>query len=100
MLIPRIDLAPDENQYAFDWIRRQYPIRVAFCMTINKSQGAQNRMRRGRGRSRPRVGYPPTPRICATPQHAPETSGDDNWAAATSTIQCSREICVHHSDSG
>ena len=39
VLIPRIDLAPDESMYAFSWVRRQFPVRVAFAMTINKSQG-------------------------------------------------------------
>jgi hypothetical protein len=39
--IPRISLIPSNNngQYAFRLRRRQFPIRLAFAMTINKSQG-------------------------------------------------------------
>ena len=37
--IPRIQLRPQEKEYAFEWSRRQFPVRVAFAMTINKSQG-------------------------------------------------------------
>ena len=37
--IPRITLRPRERQYPFEWSRRQFPIRAAFCITINKSQG-------------------------------------------------------------
>ena len=39
VLIPRIDLSPDDTMYAFKWTRRQFPVRVAYAMTINKSQG-------------------------------------------------------------
>ena len=39
MLIPRITLKPKDREYPFDWCRRQFPVRVAFAMTINKSQG-------------------------------------------------------------
>ena len=38
-LIPRITLRPKDCQYPFEWSRRQFPVRVAFAMTINKSQG-------------------------------------------------------------
>ena len=39
VLIPRISLRPKEREFPFDWTRRQFPVRVAFAMTINKSQG-------------------------------------------------------------
>ena len=39
VLIPRITLKPKEKEYPFDWCRRQFPVRVAFAMTVNKSQG-------------------------------------------------------------
>jgi ATP-dependent DNA helicase PIF1 len=37
--IPRILLKPKEGEYPFDWERCQFPVNVAFAMTINKSQG-------------------------------------------------------------
>ena len=37
--IPRIVLKPKTNKFPFDWSRRQFPLRVAFACTINKSQG-------------------------------------------------------------
>ena len=37
--IPRIILRPKEKEYPFDWSRRQFPVRVAFACTVNKSQG-------------------------------------------------------------
>jgi hypothetical protein len=38
--IPRIELTPgDEDTFPFKFNRRQFPIRQAFSMTINKSQG-------------------------------------------------------------
>ena len=39
VLIPRILLKPKERDFPFEWSRRQFPVRVAFAMTINKSQG-------------------------------------------------------------
>jgi hypothetical protein len=39
VLIPRIDLIPSDSLYPFRLRRRQFPIRLAFSMTINKSQG-------------------------------------------------------------
>lgn len=39
VFIPRITLIPDKSHLPFTMRRRQYPIRVAFGMTINKSQG-------------------------------------------------------------
>jgi ATP-dependent DNA helicase PIF1 len=37
VLIPRISLIP--NDMAFDFKRLQFPVRLAFAMSINKSQG-------------------------------------------------------------
>ena len=39
VLIPRISLSPSEQEYPFTLTRRQFPIRPAFAMTINKCQG-------------------------------------------------------------
>jgi hypothetical protein len=39
VVIPRIVLKPKDNEFPFDWSRRQFPVRVAFACTINKSQG-------------------------------------------------------------
>ena len=39
VLIPRISLKPKDREFPFEWSRRQFPVRVAFAMTINKSQG-------------------------------------------------------------
>ena len=35
----RIKLSPDEGVYQWAWSRQQFPVRVAFAMTINKAQG-------------------------------------------------------------
>ena len=37
--IPRLTLDADEDAFPFSWSRRQFPVRVAFAMTINKAQG-------------------------------------------------------------
>ena len=39
VLIPRIKFLPDTGEYTYDWARLQFPVRVAFATTINKSQG-------------------------------------------------------------
>ncbi|KAG5576033.1 hypothetical protein H5410_056167 [Solanum commersonii] len=40
VFIPRIQLLPPENEgYPFKLIRKQFPIRLCFSMTINKAQG-------------------------------------------------------------
>ena len=39
ILIPRIAMQPRDGEYPFEWRRRQFPVRVCFAMTINKSQG-------------------------------------------------------------
>ena len=38
--LPRLNLTPsDDSQHAIRFTRRQFPFRLAFCVTINKSQG-------------------------------------------------------------
>ena len=32
-------MRPKQREFPFEWSRRQFPVRVAFAMTINKSQG-------------------------------------------------------------
>ena len=39
ILIPRMNLSSKKGAYAFQLHRRQFPVRVAYAMTINKSQG-------------------------------------------------------------
>ena len=39
ILIPRINTRPKDREFPFEWCRRQFPVRAAFAMTINKSQG-------------------------------------------------------------
>ena len=39
VLIPRITFRPKEGEFPFQWSRRQFPVRAAFAITINKSQG-------------------------------------------------------------
>ena len=42
VLIPRITFVPKDKDYPFCWQRRQFPVKQAFAMTINKSQGKKN----------------------------------------------------------
>ena len=37
--IPRIQLDAEKDLFPFEWSRRQFPVRVAFAMTIHKAQG-------------------------------------------------------------
>ena len=39
VLIPRITFIPKLGEFPFEWQRRQFPVRPAFAITINKSQG-------------------------------------------------------------
>jgi ATP-dependent DNA helicase PIF1 len=39
VFIPRVDLIPSEDEFPVTIRRHQFPIRPAFAMTINKSQG-------------------------------------------------------------
>jgi hypothetical protein len=39
ILIPRIDLTPSNKKIDLRLKRRQFPLKLAFAMTINKSQG-------------------------------------------------------------
>ena len=39
LLLPRINMAPGDTDLPFRMRRRQFPVRPAFSMTINKSQG-------------------------------------------------------------
>jgi ATP-dependent DNA helicase PIF1 len=39
VLIPRIKLQPTGDALPFDFTRKQFPVRPAFAMTINKAQG-------------------------------------------------------------
>ena len=39
VFIPRITFRPKDGEFSFLWSRRQFPVRAAFAITINKSQG-------------------------------------------------------------
>ncbi|XP_065662697.1 uncharacterized protein LOC100205305 [Hydra vulgaris] len=39
ILVPRVQLAPSDSNLPFILKRRQFPVRLAYSMTINKSQG-------------------------------------------------------------
>ena len=39
LFIPRISNQPSKEQNAIKFIRQQFPVRLCFSMTINKSQG-------------------------------------------------------------
>ena len=39
VLIPRVRLYPEVSALPYAWMRCQFPVQVAFAMTINKAQG-------------------------------------------------------------
>jgi ATP-dependent exoDNAse (exonuclease V) alpha subunit len=39
VLLPRIKFKVDADETGFEWVRTQFPVRVSYLMTINKSQG-------------------------------------------------------------
>ena len=39
VFIPRLKLAPSDSNLPFTLERTQFPIRISYCITINKSQG-------------------------------------------------------------
>ena len=39
VLIPRIKIAGDSTHLPYSWVRLQFPVKLAYCMSINKSQG-------------------------------------------------------------
>ena len=39
VFIPRISITPSDTELPFKLIRRQFPVRLAFAMSINKAQG-------------------------------------------------------------
>ena len=42
IFLPRIPMYDRSNEFPFTLVRRQFPIRVAFAVTINKGQGQEN----------------------------------------------------------
>jgi len=38
ILLPRVDLSPVDSILPFSFTRRPFPIRIAFCITMNKGQ--------------------------------------------------------------
>lgn len=39
VMLPRIELTPSEEDVPFQFVRRQYPIRIGYAVTINRAQG-------------------------------------------------------------
>ena len=39
LFIPRVPVKMEEETFPWPWVRRQFPVRTAFAMTINKAQG-------------------------------------------------------------
>ena len=39
VMIPKITLAPQDTSLPFQLARKQFPVRLAYCLTINKAQG-------------------------------------------------------------
>ena len=42
IFLPRIPMHDKSNELPFTIVRRQFPVRLAFCLTINKGQGQSN----------------------------------------------------------
>ena len=42
VFLPRVPQYDKSGDYPFTLVRRQYPVRLAFCVTINKGQGQEN----------------------------------------------------------
>ena len=42
VFLPRIPIYDRSNEFPFTLVRRQFPIRLAFTVTINKGQGQEN----------------------------------------------------------
>ena len=42
VFLPRIPMHDKSNEFPFTIVRRQFPVRLAFCLTINKGQGQTN----------------------------------------------------------
>ena len=42
VFLPRIPMYDRSNEFPFTLVRRQFPLRVAFAVTVNKGQGQEN----------------------------------------------------------
>ena len=38
-LIPRMNLNPSDNSLPFEMVRKQFPVKIAYAISINRSQG-------------------------------------------------------------
>jgi hypothetical protein len=95
--LPRIDLVSSESDFPFIMTRRQFPIRLAFAMTINKSQG-QSLKRVGVYLSRPvfshgqlyvafsRAGIPWETRCLLEPQEGEQGKVENSKSGKTAYV--------------